>query len=114
VAEPPEPEAEAEIVEGSSSASGAADVIDETRRTPAPGVGLEDFAQLKEQQRERTRAYIAYGLLGLLYVIVMGSGTILAAGWARWEELSDYLNLVFTTVAALSGAAFGFFFGERR
>ena len=63
--------------------------------------------------RERMRGWIAIMLLGILTLIVAGAFVTLWFDLAPRDDLDTVLTVVFGPVAALVGAATGFYFGGR-
>jgi len=64
-----------------------------------------------EPGRDTVRAVLALGLLGLLALIVIGSGLVLALDASKADANLELLKLVFTPVVGLVGSAMGFYFG---
>lgn len=64
-----------------------------------------------EPGRDKVRAGLAITLVGLLVVIVIGAGWVLATDFATIEEIGEYLKIVFTPVVGLVGSAVGFYYG---
>ncbi len=90
---------------------------------PAP---VLDQAQLAEQatqvqrdvlsvarSQERTRRYIAYGLLGLLVVLSLAGVIAMFIDSLELQRVKDVMGIIFTSVVGLVGSVVGFYFGAR-
>ncbi|AXA89815.1 hypothetical protein [Massilia sp. YMA4] len=66
--------------------------------------------------QDATRSYIAYWLLGLLTILVIGGFSLLfvVPGGATFDNLKSILELVFGPIIALVSAATGFYFGAQQ
>lgn len=66
--------------------------------------------------QDATRSYIAYWLLALLTLLVIGGFSLLFAvpGGATFDNLKSILELVFGPIIALVSAATGFYFGAQQ
>ena len=67
------------------------------------------------ESQERTRANLAYGLLGLLVVTLAGVGLFItfAPEGKNTEDNRELLTLIWTSELALVGSALGFYFGSQ-
>ena len=65
--------------------------------------------------QDTTRSYIAYWLLFLLTLLVLGGfGTVFAVATVTFENLKSILELIFGPIVALVSAATGFYFGAQQ
>jgi hypothetical protein len=65
--------------------------------------------------QDATRSYIAYWLLTLLTLMVLGGfGMLFALEEVTFEHLKSILDLVFGPIVALVSAATGFYFGAQQ
>ncbi len=84
--------------------------------TAAPGLETpseKGYDPLRYQ--DTTRSYIAYWLLSLLTVMVLGGFLMLLAVPAvTFDNLKSILELVFGPIVALVSAATGFYFGAQQ
>ncbi|CDG83439.1 hypothetical protein GJA_2808 [Janthinobacterium agaricidamnosum NBRC 102515 = DSM 9628] len=65
--------------------------------------------------QDTTRSYIAYWLLSLLTLMVLGGfGMLLAVPAVTFDNLKSILELVFGPIVALVSAATGFYFGAQQ
>lgn len=67
------------------------------------------------ESQERTRANLAYGLLGILVVTLAGVGVFItfAPSGEKTESHRDLLTLIWTSEVTLVGSALGFYFGSQ-
>jgi hypothetical protein len=76
---------------------------------PAPEPKVTNYNPAED--RETARRRLAYGLLGLLWLVV---GALLVADFAHWIELDDAKDLataILAPIVVLVGTALGFYFG---
>ena len=67
------------------------------------------------QYQDETRSYIAYWLLFLLTLLVLGGfGMLFAIKDATYDHLKSILELIFGPIVALVSAATGFYFGAQQ
>ena len=65
--------------------------------------------------QDTTRSYIAYWLLFLLTLLVLGGfGMLFAINAVTFENLKSILELIFGPIVALVSAATGFYFGAQQ
>jgi len=70
-----------------------------------------------EPARDNVRANIAYAMMMLLFVTILGGFAMLYLAWgrddaaARIEDLSSFIQLIFPPVVAVVGSVTGFYFG---
>jgi hypothetical protein len=81
---------------------------------PTGGTHITSFAHVHVTALNRARRWLAYGLLALVAVIMLIAELALVFGKITSPELRDLGTVLFTPILTLTGAAFGFFFGERR
>jgi hypothetical protein len=84
---------------------------------PAPGLSTPEVAGNYDPGRyqDATRSYIAYWLLGLLTLMVVGGfGMLLIVPEVTFDDLKSILELVFGPIVALVSAATGFYFGAQQ
>lgn len=67
------------------------------------------------ESQEHTRANLAYGLLGLLFVTLAGSGVFVAFApqGENTKNNRELLTLIWTSEVTLVGSALGFYFGSQ-
>jgi hypothetical protein len=65
------------------------------------------------RDREFVRSWVAYGLLGLLIVIVLLSFIALWAHGITKDDLKEILTIFFGPIITLLGAVTGFYYGEK-
>jgi hypothetical protein len=80
---------------------------------PTPG-GAGGPWRTEPMAMAHTRSIIAYVLLGLLGGILAASWIGLLTGRAAPSDVRELLTETLSPVAALVGAATGFYYGERR
>ncbi len=85
---------------------------------PAPGLNkpAEEGGYDPDRYRDTTRSYIAYWLLFLLTLVILGSFASLATlerDKLSFENLRGLLELIFGPLVALVSAATGFYFGAQ-
>lgn len=84
---------------------------------PAPGLSTPEVTGNYDPGRyqDATRSYIAYWLLGLLTLMVVGGfGMLLVVPTVTFDDLKGILELVFGPIVALVSAATGFYFGAQQ
>lgn len=67
---------------------------------------------LVERQRETTRGRIAYGILGVIGVVIVGTFATIAWDWTSQLMLKDLLTAILNPLIGLLGAVIGFYFGS--
>lgn len=71
---------------------------------------IKPDAELARYHPDRVRAYLVYGIVGLLTFIVL----VLTARLFQGElDTSEYVEIVFPAVFGLAGTAVGFYFSEQ-
>ncbi len=63
--------------------------------------------------QEKTRSYLAYVLLGLLALNLLGIAVYLGLGGATPESKRELITLVWTSLVTLVSGALGFYFGSK-
>ncbi len=63
------------------------------------------------EDREHARRNLAYGLMALLAVIVIGLLAAVFAAWSSIDEVKDLAGVILTPIVALVGTVSGFYFG---
>lgn len=66
------------------------------------------------RSRARAQLSLAFALLGILGLVLVGAGLALANDWASVEEVKDLLGLTIPGLAALLGTAVAFYFTESK
>lgn len=82
----------------------------EEDRDPEPGLPQPHLID-RDARREATRSQLAYILLGILGVVSLIGGLIVAVHYSE-ASLRGYLTTVFGPIATLTGLAVGYFFGR--
>lgn len=67
-----------------------------------------------KRRRNTHRAAMAYALAGLYATVTLLTLVSLIAGWAEYEELRDFLSLVYGALTGLVGAAIGLLSRRRK
>ena len=118
-------EAKANLAVGGEAAKKAevdeSEISETLDATVAQGALVSAFETPSEERydpgkyQDTTRSYIAYWLLSLLTLLVLGGfGMLFAVETVTFENFKSILELIFGPIIALVSAATGFYFGAQQ
>lgn len=76
-----------------------------------PGHGLYQPWRAKPPHPDAVRQTLAFSLVALLVLIVLGTLISFIANWLTLDEMKE-LNILITPVLTITGTAVGFYFGS--
>ena len=86
----------------------------EASRAPAPKVSYLQTVGPGRKLDEWTRWGLAWGLLLILGLLVLGAGLFVATDPSSEKAIESFLKLVFAPLVGLVGSVIGFYFGVHK